>query len=136
MIHRRLVLPLAATVLAAPRIAAAQSGSGVSGWPNRPVRIVVGFPPGGLPDVYARLLADRMSPVLGQPVVVENRIGSGGIVANELVARADDGHTFLSTSISLPVGAALRQGQIGYDVLRDFAMVSMLSSVANGIFVH
>lgn len=136
MIRRRLVLPLAGAALATPRLAAAQSGSGVPGWPNRPVRIVVGFPPGGLPDVYARMLADRMSPVLGQPVVVENRVGSGGVLANEQVARTDDGHTFLSTSISLPVGAALRAGQVGYDVMRDFAPVSMLSAVANGIFVH
>jgi tripartite-type tricarboxylate transporter receptor subunit TctC len=69
-------------------------------------------------------------------VVVENRPGGGGSLANEQVARADDGHTFLSTSISLPVGAALRAGQISYDVLRDLAPVSMLSVVANGIFVH
>ena len=136
IIHRRLLLPLAAAPLAAPRTVAAQPGSGVPGWPSRPVRIVVGFPPGGLPDVYARMLADRMAPALGQPVVEENRVGAGGVLANEQVARADDAHTFLSTSISLPVGAALRAGQVNYDVLRDFAPVSMLSAVANGIFVH
>jgi tripartite-type tricarboxylate transporter receptor subunit TctC len=136
LMQRRLALSLAGAAFAAPRLAAAQTGSGVPGWPNRPVRIIVGFPPGGLPDVYARLLADRLAPILGQPVVVENRVGSGGVVANELVARSDDQHTFLSTSISLAAGAALRGGQINYDVLRDFAPVSMLSAVANGIIVH
>jgi tripartite-type tricarboxylate transporter receptor subunit TctC len=136
LMQRRLALSLAGAAFAVPRLAAAQTGSGVPGWPNRPVRIIVGFPPGGLPDVYARLLADRLAPILGQPVVVENRVGSGGVVANELVARSDDQHTFLSTSISLAAGAALRGGQINYDVLRDFAPVSMLSAVANGIIVH
>jgi tripartite-type tricarboxylate transporter receptor subunit TctC len=136
LMQRRLALSLAGAAFAVPRLAAAQTGSGVPGWPNRPVRIIVGFPPGGLPDVYARLLADRMAPILGQAVVVENRVGSGGVVANEQIARNDDQHTFLSTSISLAAGAALRGGQINYDVLRDFAPVSMLSAVANGIIVH
>lgn len=111
-------------------------GSGVPGWPARPIRMLVGFPPGGLPDIYARMLADRLAPVLGQPVVVENRIGGGGTLANEQTARADDAHTFLSTSISMTAGAALRAGRLNYDVLRDFAPISAISVVANGIFVH
>ena len=130
---------LAAPALLAPALVtwpASAQGSGVPGWPSRPIRMVVGFPPGGLPDVYARILADRLTPLLGQPVVVENRIGGGGTLANEQVARADDAHTFLSTSISITAGAALRAGQINYDVLRDIAPITAISVVANGIFVH
>ena len=137
MMQRRTLL--AAPTLLAPALLAppaSAQGSGVPGWPSRPIRMVVGFPPGGLPDVYARILADRLTPLLGQPVVVENRIGGGGTLANEQVARADDAHTFLSTSISMTAGAALRAGQINYDVLRDIAPITAISVVANGIFVH
>jgi tripartite-type tricarboxylate transporter receptor subunit TctC len=126
-------------LLAAPAImplAAHAQGSGVLGWPGRPIRMIVGFPPGGLPDVYARLLSDRFAVLLGQPVVVENRVGGGGTLANELLARTEDGHSFMSTSISMTAGAALRAGHIQYDVLRDIAPVSMISVVANGVFVH
>jgi tripartite-type tricarboxylate transporter receptor subunit TctC len=126
-------------LLAAPALlplAARAQGTGVPGWPGRPIRMIVGFPPGGLPDVYARLLSDRFAALLGQPVVVENRVGGGGTLANELLARTEDGHSFMSTSISMTAGAALRAGQIQYDVLRDIAPVSMISVVANGVFVH
>lgn len=127
------------SLLAVPALlplAAQAQGIGVPGWPSRPVRMIVGFPPGGLPDVYARLLADRFAAFLGQPVVVENRVGGGGTLANELLARTEDGHSFMSTSISMTAGGALRAGQIQYDVLRDIAPVSMISVVANGVFVH
>jgi tripartite-type tricarboxylate transporter receptor subunit TctC len=100
------------------------------------VRVVAGFAAGGLVDVYARLVAERYTQAFGQPFVVENRPGGGGTLANELVARADDGHTILATSISMSAGAALRAGQIGYDVLRDFAPVSLIAVVANAVLVH
>ncbi|WP_164867723.1 Bug family tripartite tricarboxylate transporter substrate binding protein [Rhodovarius crocodyli] len=119
-----LVAPLAAPALAQPA------------WPTRPVRMLCGFPPGGLPDVYARLLAERFQAALGAPVVVENRVGGGGTLANEMLARTDDGHTMLSTSISMTAGAALRAGRLNYDVMRDIAPVSGISVVANGLFVH
>jgi tripartite-type tricarboxylate transporter receptor subunit TctC len=100
------------------------------------VRLVAGFAAGGLVDVYARLVAERYTQAFGQPFVVENRPGGGGTLANELVARADDGHTFLATSISMSAGAALRAGQLGYDVLRDFVAVSLIAVVANAVLVH
>jgi tripartite-type tricarboxylate transporter receptor subunit TctC len=72
-------------------------------WPSRPIRILVGFAPGGSSDVVARLLAQRIQPLLGQPVVVENRVGAGGLVAAEAVARGPaDGYTW----ILLPSGHA------------------------------
>ena len=137
--QRRSFLGAAATLPALGHQAMAQGaiqGSGVPGWPVRPIRMLVGFPPGGVPDVYGRLLAERLAALLGQPVIVENRPGGGGTLANELLARTEDGHTFMSTSISMTASAALRAGQIGYDVLRDIAPVAMTAVVANGVLVH
>ncbi|MDB5414011.1 MAG: tripartite tricarboxylate transporter substrate binding protein [Rubritepida sp.] len=139
MLRRSLLGAVGATPFLLNRAQAqtqAALGSGVPGWPSRPIRIIAGFPPGGLVDVYGRILAERLSVMLGQPVVVENRPGGGGTLANEIIARTDDAHTFLSTSISMTAGAALRAGQIGYDVVRDIAPISMLSIVANAVFVH
>ncbi len=116
--------------------AAAQPRSALPAWPSRPVRVLAGFAAGGLVDVYARLMAERYSAAFGQPFLVENRPGGGGTLANELLVRADDSHTFLATSISLSAGAALRAGQLSYDVLRDMAPVSMIASVANALVVH
>lgn len=133
--QRRSLLGAAAALPLLDTPAMAQ-GSGLPGWPSRPVRLLVGFPPAGLPDIYARLLADRLGAMLGQAVIVENRPGGGGTLANEILARTEDGHTFMSTSISMTAGAALRAGQINYDVLRDIAPVSLISVVANGVLVH
>ena len=72
-----------AAMLALPLGAARSQGA----WPNRPIRFVVPLPPGGSPDYLSRLLAERMQPVLGQPLVVENKPGAGGNIAREFVAR-------------------------------------------------
>jgi len=62
-------------------------------WPNRPVHLIVGFPPGSSPDLTARALAEPLSRALGQPVVVDNKVGAGGNIAADAVAKATDGHT-------------------------------------------
>ena len=117
-------------------VAAGQArAQAVQDWPSRPSRVLVGFPAGGATDIYARMVAARFA-TLGQPAVVENRPAAGGVLANEAVARATDGHSFLFASSSLTTGAALRAGQLPYDVLHDFAPVSLFASVANGILVH
>ncbi|WP_326537406.1 Bug family tripartite tricarboxylate transporter substrate binding protein [Pseudorhodoferax sp.] len=86
---RRGVLALGASVLAAPALAQAS-------WPNKPVRFVVAFPPGGLADVLIRMLAPQLGEALGQPVVIDNRGGAGGNVAAVETARnGADGHTFM-----------------------------------------
>jgi tripartite-type tricarboxylate transporter receptor subunit TctC len=123
------------TLLAGLAAAGKARAETVRDWPSRPVRVLVGFPAGGATDLYARMVATRLA-ALGQPVVVENRPAAGGVLANEAVARSTDGHTLLFASSSLTTGAALRAGQIPYDVLRDFAPVSLFASVANGILVH
>lgn len=134
---RRRTLLIGSGVLGLPGLALGQAaGSGVPGWPTRPIRIIVGFAAGGATDIYARMVAERISSSFGQSAVVENRTGAAGAVANEAVARATDGHTFLMTSSSFSVGAALRAGQLPYDVLRDFAPIGLFGTATNGIYVH
>ena len=93
-------------------------------FPNRPVRIVVGFTPGGGPDITARHIAQRLGETFKQPVVVENKPGAGGTVAAALVARAPaDGYTLLSVSSAHAAAAAIYP-RLPYDTLRDLAGVT------------
>ena len=108
------------------------------GWqPQRPIRLVVPFAPGGQPDVVARALAEPLGRALGQPVVVENRAGAGGNIAAEAVARAaPDGHTLLlGTNGPLAVSPALTRA-LPYDPLRDLAPVTLVGTSPNLIAVH
>ncbi|MCW8086274.1 Bug family tripartite tricarboxylate transporter substrate binding protein [Sabulicella glaciei] len=99
------------------------------GWPTRPVRLVVAFAAGGPADLVARIVAARLEPALGQPVVVENRAGAGGQIGTEYVARAQpDGQTLLFTSSAAHgVGPALNPNQ-PYDAVRDFTHVGLVAS--------
>jgi len=95
-------------------------------YPARPVRIVVPFGPGGVADITARILAERLSGPLGQPVVVENRPGAGGIAASTAVAKAPaDGHTLLLISNGSAVSATLFKSQPA-DPVADFAPISII----------
>jgi tripartite-type tricarboxylate transporter receptor subunit TctC len=123
---RRLLLGAAALPLVAGEGARAQGG-----FPSRPIRIVIGFPPGGGIDILARLMAPQMAARLGQPVVVENRPGANGIVATQAVIGAEaDGHTiFFGTTGNLAVNPALYPNA-GFDLLRDLAPLSLVASLA------
>ena len=116
--------------LVAPGIARAQS------FPARPVRIVVPFPPGGAADITARLVGERMMPLLGQPVLIDNRPGAGGNIAGEAVARsAPDGYTlFLGGATILLANKYLFRNGMPFDGIRDFAHVSRVS-VGSTLFV-
>jgi tripartite-type tricarboxylate transporter receptor subunit TctC len=106
-------------------------GVAAQAWsPTRPLRIVIGFPPGGGIDILARLMAPRMSERLGQPVVVENRPGANGLIATQAVAQSDaDGHTILfGTTGNLAVNPALYQNA-PVDILRDFEPLSHVASL-------
>src|SRR5258706_11351381 len=92
MIERRLVLTAAVATLLGGRSAIAQTDE-ASAWPNRPLRFIVGFSAGSTPDLIARTLADPLSQLIGQPVVVENKPGASGNIAADLVAKAKDDHT-------------------------------------------
>src|SRR4051812_1740262 len=97
-------------------------------YPTKPLKLVVPFPPGGSADVIARLAADRLSEGLGQPVVVDNRQGAGGLVGNEYVAKQPaDGYTLLLITGAYPVQGAMLKS-LPFDPLHDIAMVSMLTS--------
>jgi tripartite-type tricarboxylate transporter receptor subunit TctC len=106
-------------------------------FPSRPVRLVVPFPPGGSTDVVARLLATKLEPALGQPVVVENRPGAGATVGTEAVAKtAPDGHTLLITALPSIVTAPLTNRSLRYDPLRDLTHIAMIGSFPNALVVR
>ena len=97
-------------------------------FPSRPVRMVVGFTPGGQPYITARLLQPRLYEALGQQVIVDNRPGAGGVVAAKIVADADaDGHTLLFVSSSHVAIPAVR-ASLPYDTVRDFAGITLTST--------
>src|SRR3954464_59201 len=98
-------------------------------FPSRPVTIIVPIPPGGAPDIAARVLADKLGQTLGQPVVVENRAGANGNIANELVARAQpDGHTLgLLADSQIAINPHL-YSKMPLDTLRDLVPVHTVAS--------
>ncbi|OGA64790.1 MAG: hypothetical protein A3G81_31630 [Betaproteobacteria bacterium RIFCSPLOWO2_12_FULL_65_14] len=98
-------------------------------YPSRPVRLLVGFPPGGSTDLAARALAERLSAALGQPVIVENKPGASGNIAAEQVARAaPDGYTLFMAATSFATSPAFFD-KLGWDPLRDFTPVSLVATV-------
>ncbi|MBV9238070.1 MAG: tripartite tricarboxylate transporter substrate binding protein [Xanthobacteraceae bacterium] len=101
-------------------------------WPNRPIRILVGFGAGGGTDVTSRIIGDALSEVLGQSIVVENKPGAGGTIAGDIVAKgAKDGYNALMVSVAHTVATATIKAQ-PYDAVNDFAPVGV---VANSAFV-
>ena len=107
------------------------------GWPGKPLRIVVTFPPGGSSDIVARLLAVPLQAELGQPVLVDNKPGAGGTIGGFEAARAEpDGYTLmLSNSAPISISPAM-QDQPRYDPVTSFTHVSYIGSVANVVVVH
>lgn len=99
-------------------------------YPSRPVKIIVPFPPGGTNDILARVMAERLQSALGQPFIVENRGGAGGMIGAEVASKAaPDGYTLLlSASGPLAVGLKLYK-KVPYDVMRDFTPVAMIADV-------
>ncbi len=100
-------------------------------YPNKPIQMIVPFPPGGSTDIMARVLSERLQESLGQPVVIQTRTGAGGVIGTEAAARAaPDGYTLLlSSSAPLAVGLDLNPN-IRYKVLTDFTPVSMVGDVS------
>ena len=122
---------LACLLLLSPTLAGAQS------WPTKPVHVVVSFGAGGTADILARMIGERLAPLLGQPVVVENRPGAGGHVGAGLVARAEpDGYTLLlSGSPTHSVGPHLFK-HLSYEPMRDVPPVAMVAVSPNLLVVN
>jgi tripartite-type tricarboxylate transporter receptor subunit TctC len=108
----------------------AMSATALSAYPEKPIRVIVGFPPGQATDMIARIAAKKLQDALGQPVVVENKPGAAGIIGSEMVAKADpDGYTLLvGSSGTMAINPSL-YSKLSYDPLKDFEPVSLLSVV-------
>jgi tripartite-type tricarboxylate transporter receptor subunit TctC len=105
-------------------------------YPSKPVRIMVAFPPGGPVDIVARLIGPKLGEMLGQPVVIENKVGASGNIATSEVARsARDGYTLLTHSSAYAVNPSLF-ANAGYDPVKDLAPVAIVASQANIILVN
>jgi tripartite-type tricarboxylate transporter receptor subunit TctC len=105
-------------------------------YPSRPVRMLVGFPPGGGTDIAARLLAPKLSEYLGQQFVVDNRPGASTNIASDFVAKSPpDGYTLLFTTTSLAINMSLHRN-LTFDALRDFAPISVFAEAPNLLVAH
>ena len=126
MNQRRIALVLLMAAFALPQAVLAQTA-----WPNKPVRFVVAFAPAGPAVLIARLLGQKLSEVIGQSVVVENRPGAGGSVASNLVAKAEpDGYTLLINTSSYAVNPAMSRTQT-FDAEKDLVLATLVASSPN-----
>ena len=127
-LHRRTLL---AATLATPALAQ------TAAWPNRPLRLVVPFPPGGATDAVGRLTGSLIAQHLGQQVVIENRGGAGGNLGAELAAKAEpDGYTLLITTISAAAMGPHLYPRLGYDPVKDLIPVAQSCHVCNGVLAR
>ncbi|NGM22683.1 tripartite tricarboxylate transporter substrate binding protein [Roseomonas stagni] len=130
--RRRPLLTLLPTLLAAPSLARAQAG-----YPQRPVRMVVPFPPGGTTDFIARLVGQHLASRLGQPFVVENRAGAGGTLGSDFVAKSPpDGHVLIVSNIaSFGVGPSVYR-TMPYNSVTDFAHIALMAEIPSVLVVN
>lgn len=125
MMRRRMLLGTATATIAAPWALRAQPGQ----WPNRPIRLVVPYPPGGVSDAVGRVAARGLQERLGQPVVVDNRAGANGVIGSDFVAKSEpDGHTLLLV-VAAHVINPLLMPRMPYRPLEDLRGVSLLARI-------
>lgn len=128
---KRLWLTIVGIALLAPAVSFGQ------GYPSKPIRIVVGFAPGGNIDITARTIAPGLTEVLGQPVLVDNRPGAGGRIGSTQVAKSSpDGYTVLLGAPGTLVSQPVFRDDTEYQPLRDFVYTSLISIVSSAILVH
>src|SRR5258708_1151696 len=137
-ICRRSLMLAAAATLATPAVLRAQAP-----WPNKPIRFVVPLGPGGATDIVMRILTPKLGELLGQPCIVENRVGAGGVLGTDNVAKSSaDGYSFVHASVSSVVIASYRFERLPYEPERDLTPISptvfvplCLSVTRNGLNV-
>ena len=137
MLTRRHLIALSAASALAPNlfVRAARAQNPKSDFPNKPVRLIVPVAAGGPTDIVARMLAEKLSKMWGQQVVIENKGGAGTNIGNEYVAQSDpDGYTVLFATASLAVNSSLYRS-LNYDPIADFAPVSLVTELAYFVFV-
>lgn len=121
---------LALLMLVVPSTTTAQN------YPEKPIRLIVGYPPGGGNDIAARLIGPKLSEGLGQPVIIENRPGAATNIAQELVAKSEpDGYTLLLSSPAVAINPSLYK-KLPFDALRDLAGVSLFAVSPNLLVIN
>ena len=121
---------------AASFLAIAGGARAQASYPERPIRLIVPFPPGGVTDVVGRMMAERLAADLGQPVIVDNKAGAAGVIGSEAVAKAPaDGYTLLFTTPNHTINAAFRE-TMPYDTEKDLAPVSIAGQVPMLLVSH
>ncbi len=116
---------------------AAPLASAHAAYPERPVRIMVPFPPGGANDIVARLTAQKLAERWGKPVVIDNRAGAGGNIGTEVGARANaDGYTLTIGSTSTYISNVVLDSKLPFDPRRDFAPISLIVTAPNALVTH
>ena len=134
ILSRRALLT-AALLCGAASTAAAQTPD--VAYPSKPIRIVVTFTPGGAPDIIARLLGERFTAAWGQPVVIDNKPGSGGNIGSDFVAKAaPDGYTLVVGTVGTHSINGALYAKMPYDMVRDFSPVSLVATTPNMLVVH
>ena len=124
---------VAVALMAAPSIAQAPA----SNWPNKPIRYIVNFAPGGTTDILARTIGEKLGAALGQPIVVENKPGQGGSIgAAELARAAPDGYTIGAGTISSHAINATLYDKLSYDPITSFAPITLYATQPNVLLVH
>jgi len=124
-----LAAALAACALVAPAIA--------QEYPSKPIRVVVPWPPGGLVDIAGRVLGEKLNAALGQPIIVENKPGAGGVIGADIVAKAaPDGYTLALTTSALTMNEALRPGKLPFDLYASFTPVVVAARAPSVVVVH
>ncbi len=133
MRHVREIVILVITALGIAQAAPGQAQA----YPARSIRMVVGFPPGGFTDILARQVGERLAPVMGQPIVIDNRSGNAGIIGADIVAKSKpDGYTLLMGHNNSNAVAPSLYAKLPYDVRKDFAPIALTGAVATVLVVH
>jgi len=135
--RRLVVLPAVAALAGAAGIVALPSAASAQSWPERPIRYVVPYPPGGPLDLVARALAEKLDDALGQRVIVENKPGAGGNIGADLVAKAQpDGYTIVMGAVATHAINPYLYAKMPYDANADFAPITRIASVPNVLVMN